>query len=517
MRLVAAVLVALLAASPAYGLILRGSGQSQGAITLGLTDLASNQIINRDGGATTRGLSIAGTYTGTPVGLQCQVNIVGGGTALAWVNATNYSAVGGNWSAKCPGVPQGAWYTLSVRDSVNHSFEADGSNSWGVGVVVWMIGQSNMLKLWSAGEGALQPTSGTYTKACTGSGWVGTRDGSIGTGAGYAYYANFLQTALGGTVPVGLIASAIGGTSITTWQSGQSSWTTATGQLTSCGITDLEVALWQQGETDAQANAPADPATYYFADIKNVHQQTLTLTGRSTAHLHFGVMGLGNFNSSSGTFSDLYATEIRDYDLQYGTGLNSPLAGSFYLSSAVDFIRQSSDSQHWAIGQSGAINSFWRAGRRYALSTEKALGLVATGAEGPAITGVIWSVGSPTLTITVTHSGGTGLADGVGGTAGTGLLGFSVGGTSATISSTAYSQPNQIVLTMSANRQPGDTPTLTYAANRNPFSYPGDGSDTAAGVTFDNQSATNIFYTGTAHYNDTGFPLQPTNGAIAIP
>jgi hypothetical protein len=500
-----------------------------GGTLLTLADFASDEILQRAPGGTTKTIPISGTYTDQVAGIQCSVKTVRGGTVLGWTDATNYVASSGHWSAKCPNVPQGSWYTMKVRDAKNNSVTASGSHAWGVGVVVWMIGQSNMQRMWGAGEGAIQPSGNGKVKAWNGTSWVDPRDASIGTGAGYSYYGHFLQMALGGTVPVGIIPSALGGSSITTWRSGASSWIAATSPkshgISICQINapcDAEVVLWQQGETDSESKSPVGhPARFYFSTLKSIHQQSMALFGRNSAQMHFGTASLGNFEDTDAEFSDAYVNSIRSYELSYGAGRAvggiSPLPGSFYLSSMIDLIRYPSDSQHWTTGQVGQINSYWIAARRFALSTEKAMGLIAHGAEGPYIADVSWPIGTRTITVTAAQQGGSGLTSGNGDTRGSGLLGFVVFGTSATVVSTAFLQPNKIILTMSANRVMGDVPALTYGANRNPFKYSGNGDETRNSVTFDNQTVSRVFNDGRASYDDTGFPLQLTDHAIPIP
>lgn len=536
MKFITALLAASLLVAPAEARGIHGGipGPSTGASALTLTDV-NVKIFQRVG--TTKDVPISGTYSGTPTGIQCQIPIVAGGTALTWTNATNYSAVAGNWTAKCPGVPQGAWYTMQVRDNVNTSVTANGLFQFGVGVVIWAMGQSNVQNLWGVGEGAPGATVDQYTKDWNGTAWVTPRDGTIGSGQGYMYLTNFVRSALGGTIPVALIPSAIGGTSITCWQTVQTCWTSAAAS-NSTGISlcqngapcDAEIAIWQQGETDAQ-NGSTNPTTYYYQYLKNVHQQALTVTGRSAGQLKFGVASLGSFETGS-AYNDTFINNIRQYDIGYpaGTVLDgvTPLTGSFYLSSMQDLLLWPGQNPHWNNGNCCSIIQYWIAGRRYAASINKALGLTATGAEGPKITGQSWTAGSPTLTLNITHSGGTNLAFGPNtfGTSGSGMTyGFRVTDTTASSSVSVSSVSlgtNTITLTMGANAISGHNYSLAYGMDKNPFTQGAAGSDNQTHMIYDNQTCTTasgpacFIVSPVENYNDAGFPLQFTPAPITF-
>lgn len=476
------------------------------ATALTVTDIAANRVVQRDIAATTKGLALSGTYTGSPSGIKCEVDIVGGGTALAAVAMTGYTHSGGNWSGTCPGVPQGAWYTIKVIDSLNASITASGSNSWGVGVDVCTLGQSNMNQLPALGTSA---TPATYTAANDGEGaaWVATNATIFGTGGGYAVLANTVQATLGGTIPVGIIAAAVNGSSIGNWLTAANggdhvAWGPFVTKLNTAGG-DCEIVLFQQGETNAVGGqSGVNLPSAYYAGLGLLQAQLATQLSRSSAQFKFGVASIGPGGSSA--FIDADATTIRTAQITYGLNVN----GAFYMGSMYDMILTVGEQLHYN------ANSADRAAWRYAKSIAAALGLASFGAQGPSIATASWPVGSSTITLGLTMSGATALRDGAGNAncSSNAGAGFGLSGTSATISSVVCGT-NTITLTTSAARQNADVPLLAYANGGNPFNQISNGSANDNSVIYDNNGAAIGSGTG---ITDLGWPLQPTQGAMAV-
>ncbi len=108
-------------------------------------DLTADRVYQRDIGGTTKDIVLSGTYSGTrPTSVQARV--VESGTnieVLTWTTLTSANFSGGNWSGILNDVPQGGMYNIQVRDGGNTGVYQNKTNSWAVGIVVGLAGQSN--------------------------------------------------------------------------------------------------------------------------------------------------------------------------------------------------------------------------------------------------------------------------------------------------------------------------------------------------------------------------------------
>lgn len=482
-----------------------------GGVTTGVTiatSYAVDRIIQRDAGATTKALTLAGTYTGAaPSSLNYDITIVAGGSAGTG-SLSSFTAGGGTWSGSLT-VPQGSWYKIKVTEP-NSGVNNTQANEFGVGICVALIGQSNMLYMDQVGSIVGYPVNANcrafnnHTQ-----GWVAMNiradNGSVGSGAGILTLSDTIQKGLGGTVPVGFFVYAVGGTSVhTDWQSGQTSWLaftdTTDGIKCSAAGGDFEFVLWHQGEADSKT--ASTPQGYYASDLATIVSNCQTLVSRNTSTLHFGVAELGaTWDSTWG--SDANMDFVRNCHYQ-----QAKAAGCFFAGVTYDNVNNPANTPHW-------LNvEYASAGYRYANAVLNQLGINASGSIGPMLTAASWPVGSATITCTFTqNSGGTGLLDGSGSSAGTGLIGFVVtaSGGAASVTATSISG-NTVLLTMGRNRGAGETVTITYGAGSNPWGWTGTG-DTNAHVLYDNRASYTL---------DTyGFPAQPTaasnnNAALTV-
>jgi len=250
-------------------------------ITGGLADYQVVQI-DEDG---TAALSLSGTATESG-GLEGRVLGVQK-TVLDWMPLGDAAP---EWAASIPGVPAGGPYRVEVRVAANgETLEACALTNVLAGDVWVLAGQSNMQGVgnridvetpdprvntfsmsyeWRIAEEPLHtlaespdsvhfdPAQGEEERAKKISSW---RDGSKGAGLGLAFAKEMVRRT---GRPVGLIASAHGGTSMAQWnpalkdQGGASLYGSMCQQVAAAGGR-VRGVLWYQGESDANPDAAA--------------------------------------------------------------------------------------------------------------------------------------------------------------------------------------------------------------------------------------------------------------------
>lgn len=194
-------------------------------------------------------MTIAGTYTGTSSGLQRRVVLTGTSTVVSgydWASAGGTFA-GGVFSFVITGVPNGGWYDCQVRFADDVAVTAT-SQRWAQGRWIMNAGQSNGLyQLSGAAFGGVVSDDKLRAYGASVTAW-----GAI-TPPGGNETGNALIAADG--VPALIIQAAIGGTSIASWQSGQSSYTAMMAHLTALADygAGLDLLLWDQGEAEVQS------------------------------------------------------------------------------------------------------------------------------------------------------------------------------------------------------------------------------------------------------------------------
>lgn len=471
----------------------------------GLSDFTDLRVFQRIG--TSRQLNVNLTYLDAPPkNVEARIldfstdNVVVNWTALTGLTATNGFA-----SGKI-NVPQGGWYRLEVRSPSEPNNVLRGSLKFGVGVVIGLIGQSNMENAPSTAwyyplgdhravgfkrldnatyyrvgrindSRPVSQNAGTYGSNFT----AAEKDGESGLtpksqhGDFYVFVPNIVAGGL--NVPVCVIERAVGGSAISSWQQGQTNWTRFATAVAAAGG-DLEMVIWYQGETNAKGMVAAT----HKAALANIHNQCMALGGRTTSNFHFGVISLGTggyLGSVEGDFGAMRAVFV-DYA--------NNTAGAFLAGCAHD--AQTGDGVHLN-GQ-----SYGRLGPRVGKTALSRLGVGLSGA-GPKI--VSASKTGSEVTITVQHSGGTGLQDGAGG-AGTALKGFEfkdAGGNVLTYSATSFPTSNTIRMTVT-----GTPVTVSYAMMNNP--HQSDTTTSTSSVVLASIPCDNVPF-----LYSTGAPLQP--------
>lgn len=463
-------------------------------VTVTAAEIADYRIFQRVG--TSKTITLSGTYTGSPLLIEARLVNADTGVAMTGWTTVDANPVGGNFSGTF-NAKQGSWYKLQFRGvtGTGASTPVTAANRFGVGIIGLLIGQSNMVNRRLTGlknplgdKRSVEFRAGVWKRAgnINDAAPANTENSDPNYGApliqsgrsdGFILLANLLAQAV--DLPVCLIEKANSGSSITSWTYGGTNWLAAKAELDAAGG-DCEFALWQQGETDANTMSREER----LSRLDNLHDQLHAQTGRDATSFKFGIVTIGSGSyggSSEGEFG-----AMRAYDIEYAT--TTPGA---YLSTAAHDT-QTGDGVHL---NGEAYN---RIVKRDARSLCHAFGVGVSGA-GPFITEATRS--GATITVSIGHSGGTNILDGVGGN-GAALTGFQVydNGVLQTISSTAI-VGNSIVLTLST--VPSGLVTMSYGMANNPHNSTPSDSKTAvvlASVVYDNV---------VLHRSANGCPLQP--------
>lgn len=468
-------------------------------VTVTATEIANHRVFQRVG--TTKQITVAGSYTGTPTAIEARlVNADTLAPVTGW--AVVKAAPSGGTYTGLFNAPQGYWYKLQVRGMTasGASDPVTAANRFGVGLIVWMIGQSNMVNRRTTGIKA--PLADSRTVEYWLDAWrlhgyrnagaplnaeIGdpgyTNTGNGGRGDGYILIANLLAQGL--DLPVALVHTADGGSPISEWltsappPAGGNDWNTKAVPVLNATGGDCEIVFWQQGESDANLMSKDTMK----ASLVELMEQCYVQTGRDETSMKFFVttLGSGSYSSSEGEFGNIRAAHVE---------FAAETPGAYLATSALD--SQTGDGVHW---DGGTYN---RLVKREARSMLHAYGVGVSGA-GPYITGAVRS--GAVIIVDITHSGGTGLVDGAGGN-GSALTGFQVydNGVQVAISTTAI-EGNTVVLTLA--QIPAGVVTMSYGMANNPHNTNPLDSKTAvvlASMVFDNVPL---------HRTANGCPLQP--------
>ncbi len=405
---------------------------------IAFTDFADRQVIQRAAGATSRTVTLSGGYTGSPGAIEYRLVEDGTDTPVAghdW--QTLDGAPGGGSFSGDVSVPQGGWYNIDLRFAGGGAPLFAGTNRWGVGMNVFMLGQSNMSNMKDVSS---SPPAADALVAMMASGtWAAP------AGNGVIALGNALASAL--SIPVGLIEYGVSGSAISDWDPG-SYWTAALAGLEAAGG-DCELVLWHQGESDAIAGT-SKPS--YKASLAAVYGQCLAATGRTAAQLPF-LVGLLGIVTSPPYSSETDATwqAIQDAHLEFcAETATAYVAGNF-----VDLAH--GGQLHYTAAGYEAVAA------RYAQSILKLLGLVSSSGAGPRIAAA--SISGATVSVHLAHEGGSDF------TPASGITGFDVldDGVPATIVSAERQDGNTIVLALAAiptgaltlRYQYGEAPDIT--------------------------------------------------------
>ena len=419
------------------------------------------------------------------------------------------AATGGVW-ADTASIPAGSWFRQARKVGERDVDAAtDLTNRVGVGPRFLMIGQSNGMYQWAADRTRFLPYPVALptpsadpirgARRFSGYGYFAPvetmRYDANGPGTGEPYEGPLLPNGCGGNgltqmchqwyeaegTPLCVLAYNIGGTALSTWLEGGSSWEN---MLATIDTADgpgwgIDGTLLVSGERDAiLLTSKAD----YLTMLGQVHDQLRTATGNPNTKLWLAVTG------HSQVTTDAAMDAIIDATLQYVA--DDPDARLAY--SARDAALY--DAQH-AVRE--AYPDLF--GPRIILTMRHDMGLTDATASGPEITGGSAAVGGNSANVTVTHPGNaTTLLDGSGSPTGSGLTGFTI---------TVDGTPRSIV---SATLNSG-TIDLTW-----------DGAPTVSDIDIEYMKGaqpdiTNVIRDDTTiPGSEVGAPLRPTNGKFRI-
>ena len=219
------------------------------ALSVDVTDFENGRIFQRKGRSAD--IVVSGTYAGKPQAIEARV--VKANTLEEIVNWTviDASPQNGIFVGTLGDVPQGGWYNIQVRSSVNNTVSDSGTHKWGVGILAACLGQSNMKEWFYTGTDlAAHPLLRKFSNR----GW--STPGMQGNAA--IAFGNRIIERLG--IPVGLLDYSRNGSGLrkeADWGTGY--WEDrATGSIYNrflAGVSKaggaLEFVIWIQGEADA--------------------------------------------------------------------------------------------------------------------------------------------------------------------------------------------------------------------------------------------------------------------------
>jgi hypothetical protein len=442
-----------------------------GSPTIAVNDFANYRVFQRDIGGTSKSVTISGTYLNMNWS-RMEVRLLRHGTSTVVVDWTTTDSTpgGGTFSGNLT-VPQGGWYNIEVRaidSSESVIGSSRGTNKWGVGMIILVIGQSNM-----SGNGEPPFTAATsdlavnYSNAAR---WEHladpyddeSPDGAVdndndvisGWNVGGSMIPGIANSLLQSfDFPVAFVPSAKGGSNLYVngsnygWAYRNPSNHFDTSTLYGQSITKaqsvggVELIIMHQGESDLGSGRTE---AQYEADFA-------TMIGHYRQDLYSGIPIFICQLGTAGDGTDARATGIRNaqHDVDNGTNI-------FMSATAMDLPRF--DTWHYNTPALTVI------GTRLANSIKYYFGQ-STYYRGPSINSAFFSDGNRNqVIVTLNHRGGTDI------TPATGITGFEVfdNGSSLTIQSAARYAANAVRLTLSSSILAGHTVTLRYLYGMRP-------------------------------------------------
>lgn len=436
------------------------------AATVAVNDFANYRVFQRDIGGTSRSVSVSGTYSNMNWS-QVEARVLQDGTGTTVVGWTTIdSTPGGETFAGNLAVPQGGWYNVEVRalDSAGAVLGSDrGANKWGVGMIILVIGQSNM-----SGRGqtpyavATSDLAVNYSNAGRWEHLADPSDDESPAGAVDDDNAKAAGSMIPGIAnsllqtfdfPIAFVPAAKGGSNL--WVNGSSyGWAYRnpanhfdTSTLYGRSITKaqsvggVESIIMHQGEQDlsdgrTEANYEAD-----FTTMIGHYRQDLYTT------IPIFICQLGTVGS--GTNSGVTGIRNAQHDLDNGTNI-------FMGATAMDLPRM--DTWHYTTPALTVLGGRLANAIKYYYGRSPYY-------RGPSIGSAAFTNGNRNqVIVTVDHRGGTDI------TPATGISGFAVldNGSTVTIQSAVRHSPDEVLLTLTSPVAAGHTVTLRYLYGMTP-------------------------------------------------
>lgn len=269
--------------------------------TLTVTGPATGTIYQHIGGV--QSFTVTGTYTGTLTAIKARIVQFGTNTPISgfdWATVVA-SPTGNAFSFAFTDAPKGAgWYGVQVQDTVDSSINAVGGKV-GIGEYVCIAGQSNGNRFLTVGSGTVSDLVRAFGNGYTG--W------QVPTGAGPAAFGAAFATAYG--CPVGLINTAVDGTSIAQWAGG--TFTAAKAIIDSVGG-KIASMIFVQGEMDWNGTTYAT----YLSGLGTV-LDTNFRGQLGIAALPVFIVALGAYPAGTGTDTTTY-DQVKRAQYDYASG-----------------------------------------------------------------------------------------------------------------------------------------------------------------------------------------------------
>lgn len=266
-------------------------------LTAGLSDAAGAainlgtpkawQIVQRN--ALNQGkLPVSGTISGATNLARVEVRLVvlpgstNNGVSTDWM-ALNITTPNSSFAGTLTNLAAGGWYRLELRalDADTNELATSTVARVGVGDVFVTAGQSNA---GCFGSPAQVPTDDRVSSwNIITKNWQFGKDaqpdnsGGMGQGGSPWPVLGSLLVA-SNQVPVGFVCLAVGGSALSSWLPGTTSFANLSYVLRTLGTNGVRAVLWHQGETDA---ANLTPAATYFQMMSNVITQSRGVAGWS--------------------------------------------------------------------------------------------------------------------------------------------------------------------------------------------------------------------------------------------
>lgn len=337
------------------------------AITI--TSPVSRQVVQRQGNNTAL-LTITGSVTGVVTQVQAMATVMAGGSGIStpWV-AIDSSIIGGQYFGGLT-LDAGGWYSISVR-SMNGSTVVDTAtvSKVGVGEVFILCGQSNSANF---EQTITTPTDDRVSAANYVTGiWqfaVDPQPDPLGNGgtSGSVWPTAFSEVASVLNLPVGLLMTGVGGTSIAQWLPGGTLFPNLEAALAYVGVNGARSILWCQGEQDTllgttEAVYQSDLSTIIAAtrsyaqwDVPwMVSQTSYTLGQTSSAVIAAQQAVVNGIDILSGPYTDQYGSAYRYDNIHFNLTGQLAVGGDW----ACDILLESIYPIQWIDPQHGSISN----------------------------------------------------------------------------------------------------------------------------------------------------------------
>lgn len=354
--------------------------------TISLTDVTNLRVIQRNS-SNQGSLNISGTCSGAT---SIEARIVDDGTSDEVVTWTEIDASPTTtFSGTLSGISQGGWYNVQVRVGNETATTDNGTNKFGIGILVGCTGQSNM-EYWFDPLHGTDLTANSLLSAYDGSWAAPTANGAVSFG-------NTLISTVG--IPVGLFDYGVGGAALNAAaEDGSGYWLDLTANEpydsfidgVTAGGGELEFILWDQGQTDILSQAVSE--AQYETDLGTLLTRFESAITAPTGTLNFVIISQARMALGVSTYDD-DSVNIRKAQRDFAND-NS----NVYISCENTDLSLT-DTYHYTDA------SYTTVGQRAAQAVLYALGEV-TFCQGPYVSAGE-QISSTVVDVTIVHRGGS--------------------------------------------------------------------------------------------------------------